>query len=66
MIIAGTPANTYLSSKLEYIRLAKAPLKTLGLDHSYNAVNTHGGGLRGQTDAIKLAVARAVRYVLWR
>ena len=61
MIINGKPANTYLNSNLEYIRLSKAPLKTLGLDHSYDvAVNTHGGGLRGQADAIKLAVARAL------
>jgi small subunit ribosomal protein S9 len=61
MIINGKPANTSLTSNFEYIRLSKAPLKTLGLDHSYDvAVNTHGGGLRGQADAIKLAVARAL------
>jgi small subunit ribosomal protein S9 len=34
------------------------------LDKTYNIyVNTHGGGLRGQADAIKLAVARALCYL---
>ena len=26
-------------------------------------VNTHGGGLKGQADAIKLGVARALCYI---
>ena len=36
----------------------------LGLENSYDIyVNTHGGGLRGQSDAIKLGVARALCYI---
>jgi len=37
---------------------------TLGLENMYDIyVNTHGGGLRGQADAIKLGVARALCYM---
>jgi small subunit ribosomal protein S9 len=38
----------------------KLPLKTLGLDVSSDVVAVaHGGGIRGQADAIKLGIARA-------
>ena len=36
----------------------------LGLENSYDIyVNTHGGGLKAQADAIKLGVARALCYI---
>ena len=36
----------------------------LGLENSYDVyVNTHGGGLKAQADAIKLGVARALCYI---
>ena len=44
--------------------LLKIPLTTLGLENMYDIyVNTHGGGLKGQADAIKLGVARALCYM---
>ncbi|WP_330205033.1 30S ribosomal protein S9 [Cyanobacterium sp. Dongsha4] len=44
-----------------YIQTLKAPLETLGLENEYDIiVNTHGGGLTGQSDAVKLGVARAL------
>ncbi|AFZ52639.1 30S ribosomal protein S9 [Cyanobacterium aponinum UTEX 3222] len=44
-----------------YIQTLKAPLETLGLENEYDIiVNAHGGGLTGQSDAVKLGVARAL------
>lgn len=54
-------AYFYFGKDGRYTRVSKAPLKALGLANSYNiTANTHGGGLRGQADAIKLAVARTI------
>lgn len=44
-----------------YVQNLKAPLETLGLENEYDIlVNAHGGGLTGQSDAVKLGVARAL------
>jgi len=54
-------AYFYFGKNDQYTHVSKAPLKALGLANSYNiTANTHGGGLRGQADAIKLAVARTI------
>lgn len=51
----------YLQYNSQYIASSKTPLTILGLEKMYNIhVNTHGGGLKGQSDAIKLGVARAL------
>ena len=51
----------YLQYNSQYINSLKLPLTTLGLEKMYNIhVNTHGGGLKGQTDAIKLGISRAL------
>ena len=48
----------------QYITASKIPLTTLGLENMYDIyVNTHGGGLRGQADAIQLGIARALCYM---
>lgn len=61
LIINGLPGEAYLQFSPNYIRITYSPLKTLGLSQEYDIlVNTHGGGLTGQTDAIKLGVARAL------
>jgi len=58
------PGNVYLNYNSQFINSSKAPLIALGLENSYDIyVNTHGGGLRGQSDAIKLGVARALCYI---
>ena len=44
-----------------YIRISTSPLSTLGLEEKYDVyVNAHGGGLTGQTEAIRLGLARAL------
>jgi|TARA_B110000503_G_scaffold128421_1_gene199436 small subunit ribosomal protein S9 len=64
MFVNQKPGDKYLQFNPDYINASKAPLIALGLDKTYNIyVNTHGGGLRGQADAIKLAVARALCYL---
>lgn len=64
LIINHKPGALYLHYNSQYINSSKAPLTALGLENSYDIyVNTHGGGLRGQADAIKLGVARALCYI---
>ena len=64
MVINHKKGEKYLQFNLQYINASKSPLMTLGLENTYSIyVITHGGGLRGQADAIKLGVARALCYV---
>jgi small subunit ribosomal protein S9 len=61
LTINGKPGDLYLQFNQEYISTAKAPLETLGLEGEYDIlVNAHGGGLTGQSDAVRLGVARAL------
>ena len=61
LIINGLPGESYLQFSPNYIRITYSPLKTLGLSQEYDIlVNAQGGGLTGQTDAIRLGVARAL------
>ncbi|MDE5941055.1 MAG: 30S ribosomal protein S9 [Muribaculaceae bacterium] len=52
--------DTYFpSSILQYI--VKQPLKTLEAEEKYNIrVNLDGGGYKGQAEALRLAIARAL------
>ena len=64
MTVNHKPGEKYLQFNSQYINASKIPLITLGLESMYDIyVNTHGGGLRGQADAIKLGVARALCYI---
>ena len=64
MLVNHKPGASYLQFNSEYINASKAPLTALGLENTYDIhVITHGGGLRGQSDAIKLGVARALCYI---
>ncbi len=59
--INGRPGDHYLNFNPAYIAAVKAPLLTLGLGDSYDVlVNVFGGGLTGQSDAIKQGAARAL------
>nr|YP_009315201.1 Ribosomal protein S9 [Titanophycus setchellii]SCW23656.1 Ribosomal protein S9 [Titanophycus setchellii] len=61
MMINGLPGESYLQFSPNYIRITYGPLNTLGLSNEYDIlVNTQGGGLTGQADAIRLGVARAL------
>ncbi len=64
MIINHKPGDLYLQYNSQYINASKAPLLNLGLEETYDIyANTHGGGLKGQADAIKLGIARALCYI---
>lgn len=61
MIVNKRPGDLYFQFNSGYLSAAKAPLETLGLENEYDIlVNAHGGGLTGQSDAIRLGVARAL------
>jgi small subunit ribosomal protein S9 len=58
--MANLETCTFSSIQITF-RVAKAPLETLGLENEYDIlVNAHGGGLTGQSDSIRLGVARAL------
>jgi small subunit ribosomal protein S9 len=64
MVVNQKPGELYLQFNSQYIATSKSPLITLGIENAYDMyVNTHGGGLKGQVDAIKLGVARALCYI---
>lgn len=61
VFINGRMAEKYFQFDPSYLKSLKFPLTLLGSENMYNIfVKTHGGGLRGQSDAIQLAVARAL------
>jgi small subunit ribosomal protein S9 len=61
LIINNLPGESYLQFSRNYMRITYGPLKTLGLSEEYDIfVNTQGGGLTGQADAIRLGLARAL------
>ena len=64
MVVNQKPGELYMQCNSQYINTSKIALTTLGLENMYDIyVNTHGGGLKGQADAIKLGVARALCYM---
>lgn len=59
--VNGKSGDIYFNRVPSYLSAIKAPLETLGLESDYDIlVNAHGGGLTGQSDAVKLGVARAL------
>jgi small subunit ribosomal protein S9 len=65
MYINYKPGDFYLQFNATYTNIAKSPLICLGLENIYDMyVTTHGGGIKGQADAIKLGVAKALCYIL--
>jgi small subunit ribosomal protein S9 len=61
MTVNGRTGDDYFNRQSNYLATAKSPLETLGLENEYDIlVNAHGGGLTGQSDAVKLGVARAL------
>jgi small subunit ribosomal protein S9 len=64
MVVNHKPGELYLQFNSQYINASKGALIQLGLENAYDMyVNTHGGGIKGQADAIKLGVARALCYI---
>ena len=61
LTVNNKPGELYFQFNANYISVTKAPLETLGLENEYDIlVNAHGGGLTGQSDSIRLVVARAL------
>nr|YP_010337008.1 ribosomal protein S9 [Madagascaria erythrocladioides]QUE29038.1 ribosomal protein S9 [Madagascaria erythrocladioides]UNJ16593.1 ribosomal protein S9 [Madagascaria erythrocladioides] len=59
--INGINGEKYLQYNPNYLKESKHPLLVLGLEGDYDiSVNSHGGGLTGQAQAIKLGLARAL------
>ena len=59
LIINKVPGEKYLQYNATYLKKIWSPIKQLNLDNQYDIiVLVNGGGLTGQTDAIRLGVAR--------
>ncbi|CCH66341.1 SSU ribosomal protein S9p (S16e) [Richelia intracellularis HH01] len=59
--INGKNGEHYFQYNPKYLSVIKSPLEALGLDSEYDIlVKAEGGGLTGQSDAIRLGVARAL------
>lgn len=57
------PVDTYFPME-EMRSLIKTPLELTGTTDKYNIfVNVHGGGVRGQAEAIRHAIAKAILAV---
>ena len=54
-------ANSYLQNNLNYLQRINYPLSLLGIQNNFDIhIKAKGGGLMGQTDAIELAISRAL------
>ena len=61
LIINEIPGEKYLHYNTTFLDLIWAPLKVLNLDTQFDViVSVNGGGLKGQTDAIQLAISRLI------
>jgi small subunit ribosomal protein S9 len=61
--VNGRPLEEYLPNKLHQ-QIAKEPLATLGLLESFDVIaRVSGGGMTGQSGALRLGVARALNAV---
>jgi small subunit ribosomal protein S9 len=60
-LINGIPPALYLQFNSQSLNTIFLPLEILNLKNSFNlSIKVKGGGLIGQTDAIKLAISRAL------
>jgi small subunit ribosomal protein S9 len=61
MTINGVNGDSYLQFSPNYLQVSKSPLSSLGLESKYDIhINAEGGGLTGQSEAIRLGIARAL------
>jgi small subunit ribosomal protein S9 len=61
LIINKKDGNLYLQNNPTYLQKLNNVFSLLGLNSNFDIyIKTHGGGLTGQTDAIVLAIARAL------
>jgi small subunit ribosomal protein S9 len=61
ILINGVDGELYLQFSPNYLQVSKSPLSSLGLENKYDLnIKAEGGGLTGQTEAIRLGLARAL------
>ena len=61
IIVNEKPASEYFLGNEAYVHNLKAPLELLSKSSEMNVeVKVDGGGLRGQSDAIRLGIARSL------
>jgi len=61
ILINGVDGELYLQFSPNYLQVSKSPLSSLGLVNKYDLnIKAEGGGLTGQTEAIRLGLARAL------
>jgi small subunit ribosomal protein S9 len=61
IIINNVADKSYLQFSPHYLQLSTSPLHSLGLESKYDVfINTTGGGLTGQSEAMRLGLARAL------
>lgn len=61
LIINGTEGSKYMQHNPKVVYAIQYPLKILGLEESFDIiVKCKGGGLTGQSEAIKLGIARSL------
>jgi small subunit ribosomal protein S9 len=62
-LINGKNENTYMQENGSFLLSIQTPLKLLGLQKTFKIlVTVKGGGLAGQTEAIRLGIARALCF----
>ena len=60
MLLNGRPLEVYFPSMAQRLRILE-PMRLAGFDGRYDVSATlEGGGLNGQTDALRLGIARAL------
>lgn len=63
IVVNEKPLNEYFAREWDILHLIE-PLKAAGAEESYNvSVRVMGGGIRGQSGAIRLGIARALLKV---
>ncbi len=61
ILINDDKSSFYIQQDLVYRSIITKPLASLGLDKNYNVIiHVHGGGIKGQIEAVQLGIARAV------
>lgn len=61
ILINGQNSNLYIQQNLVYRSIISRPLESLDLNKEYDMIiRVHGGGLKGQMEAIQLGIARAI------
>ena len=61
MTINGVNGDSYLQFSPNDLQVSNSPLSSLGLESKYDIhINAEGGGLTGQSEAIRLGIARAL------